>query len=199
MSKKIILSIVMTALFVSGANAGSIWGKRDKNRKHPFTDDVARKIGDVLTIKISEGSKVDNKTKRDLKKETDRSTVFDGKIGNYADIGEFGLIASSSSEMSGQADYKAERSYIDSVTVVVIDILPNSNLIVKGTRNRMIEGDSQVIDISGIVRPSDIDFNNIIESDKVADFQIVVKDGGISAPYTNPGWLGKLLDAIWPF
>jgi flagellar L-ring protein precursor FlgH len=164
-----------------------------------YADDVARQIGDVLTIKISEDSRVDNKAKRDLQKETDRSTAFNGELGNFADLGEFGMSAESDNGLKSKADYKDQRSFVDSITVVVVDILPNRNLIVMGTRNRDIGGDTQTIEVSGIVRPSDIAFDNTVKSEQVADFRIVSKNGGVSAPYTKPGWLGRILDIIWPF
>jgi flagellar L-ring protein precursor FlgH len=164
-----------------------------------YADDVARRIGDVLTITITENSKVDNKAKRDLKKETDRSTIFDGNLGNFADLGEFGMSAESDNELKSKADYKDERKFADNITVVVIDILPNGNLVVLGTRNRDISGDTQTIEVSGIVRPSDISFDNKVKSEQVADFRIVSKNGGVSAPYTKPGWLGSILDIVWPF
>ncbi len=85
------------------------------------------------------------------------------------------------------------------VTVVVVDVLPNRNLVVMGTRSRNIAGDIQTIEVSGIVRPSDIAFDNTIKSEQIADFRIVTKNSGISAPYTRPGWLGKIFDVIWPF
>ena len=68
-----------------------------------------------------------------------------------------------------------------------------------GTRDRNIAGDKQIIEVSGIVRPSDITFNNTIESKQVANFTIVTKDSGVSAPYNEPNWLGKILDFVWPF
>ncbi|UCF15627.1 MAG: flagellar basal body L-ring protein FlgH, partial [Phycisphaerales bacterium] len=181
------------------SHAGSIWAKRDKNMKSVYADDVARQIGDVLTIKITEDSKVDNKAKRDLQKETDRSTTFNGELGKFADLGDMGVTASSDNELKSKADYKDERSFVDSVTVVVMDILPNRNLVVMGTRTRDIAGDIQTIEVSGIVRPSDVAFDNSIKSEKVADFRIVSKNGGISAPYNRPGWLGRIFDLIWPF
>ncbi len=61
--------------------AGSIWAKRGATVTAPYTDDVARRIGDVLTIKITEGSKVDNKAKRDLQKQTALSSDFNGELG----------------------------------------------------------------------------------------------------------------------
>jgi len=202
MNKKNLSAIVLTAsIFLSTAcsQAGSIWAKRDKNMKAVYADDVARQIGDVLTITITENSTVDNKAKRDMKKETDRSTAFNGELGNFADLGEFGMSAESDNELKSKADYKDERKFIDNITVVVVDILPNRNLVVMGTRNRDISGDTQTIEVSGIVRPSDISFDNKVKSERVADFHIVSKNGGVSAPYTKPGWLGGILNIIWPF
>ena len=194
--------VVFVLLPATCLQAGSIWAKRDKNMKKIYADDVARQIGDILTISITENSKVDNKAKRDMKKETDRSTTFDGNLGIdhiLPSIPGFSMEAESSNEMKSKADYKDERKFVDQVSVVVMDILPNHNLVVIGTRSRNIAGDIQTIEVSGIVRPSDIAFDNTIKSEQVADFRIVTKNSGVSAPYTKPGWLGKIFDAIWPF
>jgi len=191
---------------MADSQAGSIWARREKNMRDLYADDVARNIGDILTIKISEDSKVDNKAKRDLKKEVDKSTTFDGELGiktlnhNFLPrIPSIGVAAESSNELKSKADFKDERKFVDRVTVVVVDILPNRNLVVMGTRHRNIAGDIQTIEVSGIVRPSDITFDNTIKSEQVADFRIVTKNTGISAPYTRPGWLGRIFDVLWPF
>jgi len=201
MNNKISVLILTVSILLSTAcsYADSIWAKRDKNMKAVYADDVARQIGDVLTITITENSTVDNKAKRDLKKETDRSNIFNGDLGDFADLGEFGMAAESNNELKSKADYKDERKFVDNITVVVVDILPNRNLVVLGTRNRDISGDTQTIEVSGIVRPSDISFDNKVKSEQVADFRIVSKNGGVSAPYTKPGWLGSILDIVWPF
>ncbi len=205
MNKRIVILIALAALMLASADlsqAGSIWAKRDKNMKDLYADDVARQIGDVLTVKISEDSRVDNKAKRDLKKETDKSAAFDGQLGIdhiLPSIPGFTMDAESSNELKSKADYKDERRFVDSVTVVVMDILPNRNLVVMGDRHRNIAGDIQTIEVSGIVRPSDIAFDNTIKSEQVADFRIVTKNGGIAAPYTRPGWLGRIFDIVWPF
>jgi flagellar L-ring protein precursor FlgH len=167
--------------------------------KEPYADNVARSIGDVLTVMIIENSKVDNKAKRDLKKETDRMSAFNGEIGSFADIGDFGLVAESRNNLKSTADYKDERKFADSITVVVVDILPNGGLVITGSRNRDIAGDIQILEVSGVVRPIDIAPDNTIESRRVADFRIVARNKGVSAPYTKPGWFGAILDIIWPF
>jgi flagellar L-ring protein precursor FlgH len=191
-----LLSLVLIA---NCAQGGSIWAKRDKSIRNIYADDTARNIGDVLTIKVTEDSKIDNKAKRDLQKDTDRSNTFNGKVGNLTDLGEFGMSAGSKNNLKSKADFKDERSFVDSITVTVMDVQPNGNLVVLGTRNRNIGGDVQTIEVSGIVRPSDIAFDNTVKSEQVADFRIVSKNAGVSEPYTRPGWFGIILDILWPF
>ena len=77
--------------------------------------------------------------------------------------------------------------------------MPNGNLVVMGSRNRNIGGDIQIIEVSGIVRPNDIAFNNTVRSEQVANFNIVSRNKGVSAPFNRPGWLGRIFDILWPF
>jgi flagellar L-ring protein precursor FlgH len=194
--------VLCAALPTADCQAGSIWAKREKNFRDPYADDVARSIGDVLTIKISEASTIDNKAKRDLKKETDRSTTFNGELNIdhiLPKMPGLTMSAESSNELKSKADYKDERKFIDKITVVVVDILPNRNLVVLGTRNRSIAGDIQTLEISGIVRVSDIEFDNTVDSERVAAFRIITKCKGVAAPYNKQGWLGRLFDVVWPF
>ena len=182
--------------------ADSILARRNKNMKQMYADDVARRIGDILTVMITEDSKVDNKAKRDLKKETARSTAFDGELNIdhiLPSMPGFTMDAESSNELKSKADFKDQRSFVDRITVVVVDIQPNGNLVIMGSRNRDIGGDIQKIEVSGIVRPSDILFDNTVKSQQIANFQIVSKNSGVSDPYTKPGWLGTIFDILWPF
>jgi len=195
-------TLILALLLGECVQAGSIWAKRDKNIQMMYTDDVARGIGDVLTIKIAEESTVDNKAKRDLQKQTARSSDFDGEMNIdhiLPSIPGFTMDAESNNTLTGKADYKDERSFADRVSVVVLDVLPNGNLVVTGTRDRNIAGDIQTIEVSGIVRPSDIAFDNTVKSEQVANFRIVTKNAGVSAAFTRPGMFGRLFDILWPW
>jgi len=197
-----LVALALVLLTWSRVDAGSIWAKRGMNAGMLYADDVARNIGDTLTIKIAEDSKVDNKGKRDLTKETSRSSEFTGDLNIdhiLPRIPGFTMSAESSNELKSKADFKDERSYEDRVSVVVLDILANGNLVVAGTRDRNIAGDVQTIEVSGIVRPSDIAFDNSVRSEQVANFRILTRNSGVSAPYTRPGWVGRIFDALWPF
>ncbi len=206
MSNTTMSAIVLTFVFCSVAcsQADSIWARKNRNMKNVYTDDVARQIGDILTITINEDSTIDNKAKRTLEKKTKRSADFKGSIGLEHILPEIpslklGAGTEYTNNLDGKADYKDERSFVDSITVTVVDIMPNGNLVVAGSRNRDVGGDIQIIEASGIVRPSDITFTNTIKSEQVADFRLIVKNGGDSASYNRPNWLGRIFDIIWPF
>ncbi len=210
MNRKIVLItlLVFLHLFASWCNAGSIWAKRGPNSKLIYSDDKATQIGDILTIVINEDSKIDSKIKRDLEKKTSRDLTFDdnNQIVDAGDIlngllpvlPNFKMSASSDKSLEGKSDYKDERSFVDKITVVVEDIHPNGNLVVIGTRHRDVGGDIQTIQVSGIVRPRDITFNNTIRSEQVAQFKLVTVNKGVTQDYNNPGWLAKIMDILWP-
>src|SRR5512136_842187 len=113
MNKMWIVSLLVTAsLAAETAWAGSIWAKRNKDSRSLYTDDVARQIGDVLTIKVSEGSRIDNKAKRDLQKQTSQMSDFDGNVGltlpgsgkGLKNIPGFTMDASSANSLQSKAD-----------------------------------------------------------------------------------------------
>ncbi len=197
------LAAALVCLFCMPVQAGSIWAKRASNAKPLYADDKANQIGDVLTIVISESHKVDNKVKQDLSRSSERSFEVGGddiSIGHVLpSVSKVKADLDSKKSLSGKSDYKDERKIEDRVTVVVMDIHPNGNLVVMGTRTREVNGDMQTIQVSGIVRPRDIRFDNTVRSEQVANFQMVAVNEGVTKDFTKPGWLGKFLDKIWPF
>lgn len=198
-----VTAVIAAVILLSGsAQAGSIWAKRGSNAKPLYADDKANKIGDLVTVIISEDHKVDNKVKRDLERSTSQSLGFDSDdiaIGSISPLPDMTISTGSDKTLSGKSDYKDERTIEDSITAVVEDIHPNGNLVVIGNRKREINGDTQIIQVSGIIRPSDISYNNVVYSTQIANFQLVAISEGATADYTKPGWLGKILNAIWPF
>ncbi|MEJ5259293.1 MAG: flagellar basal body L-ring protein FlgH [Anaerohalosphaeraceae bacterium] len=193
----------LACLLCLPVQAGSIWAKRAANAKPLYADDKANQIGDVLTIVISESHKVDNKVKQDLSRSSERSFEVGGddiSIGHVLpSVSKVKVDLDSKKSLSGKSDYKDERKIEDRITVVVMDIHPNGNLVVMGTRTREVNGDMQTIQVSGIVRPRDIRFDNTVRSEQVANFQMVAVNEGVTKDFTKPGWLGKFLDKIWPF
>lgn len=199
----VLLAVCLLAAVSGDCRGGSIWAKRSDNSKAYYADDKANQIGDVLTIIISENHKVDSKIKSTYSKTTSRALTLDGDKVNVEhiipSIPSIGITSSSSKTLDGKGDYKDERSITDRITVVVEDIHPNGNLVVIGTRSRDMSGDKQTIEVSGIVRPSDILFDNTIKSEQVANFTLITINDGPSQDYNRPGWLGQIFDFLWPF
>ena len=197
----IILLAVGTQLY-----AGSIWAKRNSELRHPYTDEVARKVGDILTITIAETASIENKVENKLKNTNSSGITFNGDLGVTTDnhnllprMPGVNLSTSSNRQLDGSADFKDNRKFTDEIAVVVEDIMPNGNLVVVGTRFREVAGDIQEIRVNGIIRPTDISFDNKISSQKVANFQMVFTNKGQSETYNKPGWLSNVMNVVWPF
>lgn len=205
MRNRIIAVGILFAVAFSGfACAGSIWAKREEDKSSIYSDDIAREIGDILTIQIFEQSEKDNAAETKLQKTTSRDANWDGELNIdhiLPSVPGFRINSgtASSSDLNSKAETDDTRSYTDNITVVVIDVMPNGNLVVMGNRERDISGDIQIVEVTGIVRPSDISYGNVVDSQKVANFTIRSEIEGYSEPYQKPGWLGRIMDILWPF
>ncbi len=189
--------------------AGSIWDKGHARTQSILTDDIARHVGDTLTITINEKSEIANETSRKMDKTGSREMKVDGTVdlrdlipalrGKIFELPDVNASSSAKSNFDGSADYDSSRKVVDQVSVTVEDVLPNGNLLILGKRTREIAGDTQIVQISGIVRPSDIAFDNSVKSEKVAQFHIIYKRKGQEKMFFNPGWLGRILNFLNPF
>jgi len=205
----------VVAAAAAAARADSIWAKAQgaagQRRVRVYEDDTARQVGDTLTIVINEHSVIENETTREGKKDSTRTATTAGTI-NVRDVGQWygnrdgtfvipdvNIATQAASDFKGEADYETDRLITDRITVVVRDVLPGGNLVVIGSRRRHTDGDEQIIEIGGVVRPSDIAFDNSVRSDQVADFRMTVKVTGHEPKWTTPGWLGRILNWLCPW
>jgi flagellar L-ring protein precursor FlgH len=202
-------ALIVIASSATAAQAGSIWARATHRQQMPYADDTARDVGDLLTVVINERSVIENETNRNLEKKDERSASVSSNIdllrglndltGKLFSIPDMNLQSSADSKFEGKADFDTDRAMTDKITVTVEDVLPNGNLVILGTRQRDVEGQAQTIQVSGIVRPSDIAFDNTVASQKVAEFHVVFKSAGHENRFTKPGWLAWILNVLNPF
>jgi flagellar L-ring protein precursor FlgH len=200
---------VLAGAGASACRAGSLWAKGSGRTRALFTDDTARQVGDVLTVVIEEKSVIENETSRSRDKTTSRTGKMDGTldvanvmfpVGEHIfDFPKMDFSSSSKTQFDGEADYDTDRSFSDEIPVVIEDVQPNGNLVLVGRRTRTVAGDTQVIEISGVVRPSDVTFSNTVKSTNVADFRIVHRTVGQDNGFVDPGWLGRFYNFINPY
>ncbi|MCA9053175.1 MAG: flagellar basal body L-ring protein FlgH, partial [Planctomycetaceae bacterium] len=122
----------------STAVADSIWQRRDPEHAYLFIDSQARRVGDLLTVIISQNTDVQNRDDRELNKTASASEAF--SLAGQAGGGFSQQSSSAALDFSNEADrsfqggaaYSSERTFQDRFTVSVVDILPNGNLVVSG-------------------------------------------------------------------
>ncbi|MCA9066040.1 MAG: flagellar basal body L-ring protein FlgH, partial [Planctomycetaceae bacterium] len=106
---------------------------------------------------------------------------------------------SSNRSFDGEASYSDSREFTDQITVTVVDVLPNGNLLLSGQRCLTIAGEKRTLVVSGMVRPIDIGPDNRVNSRYVADLRTVYEGNGPSRKYVRQGWMGRAMNRIWPF
>ena len=195
---------VIPAIASSIGHADSIWDRRDHRNAYLFVDNRARRVGDLLTIAVKETTGAKNNEGRKLNKDTAVSGKFNfaGKttgMGSRSAAADVSANQSSDRKFQGSAEYESDRRLLDQMSVTVIDVLPNGNLVIEGYRERVISNEIRILRISGIVRPNDIEGNNIIESRFIAIGSIKLDGAGAENHFTNQGWLGRTTNKVWPY
>ncbi len=168
-----------------------------------FEDIKATRVGDLLTVVLSEQTNASKSSSL----EADKTTTIDlpnptlfGKDDYTIDGNEvLSSSATASRDIEGEGELTQENSLDGSITVTVTERLPNGYLVIKGEKLLTLNEGSEVVRIDGIVRPTDIDSNNRIESTKIANARITYKGTGVVSDSSKAGWLAKFfMHAIWP-
>lgn len=162
-----------------------------------------RRIGDMLTVTLQEKTDAKKKAETDTKKATDNEITagrFFGAPVTYNDREIFDTSISSAYDFAGEGESKQSNSLTGSVTVTVVEVQANGNLVVQGEKWININQGEEYIRLRGIVRPSDISPDNTISSVRVANAQIQYSGEGSLADANEQGWLAKFFNSPWmPF
>ena len=166
-----------------------------------FEDRRARYVGDTLIINVVErntaSTKSNTKTARDQTMSAGVN-AFRGLPGKSV-IPGIGLDLESNNEFDGSGESKGENTFTSTITVTVVDVLPNGNLMVSGEKQVAINQGSEFIRFSGVVNPSTITTSNTVNSSQVADARIEYKQNGYLAENQQPGWLARFFLNVLPF
>lgn len=109
------------------------------------------------------------------------------------------LSGSGTASEQGKTSSNNSSSFSASITVTVIDVYPNGNLLVSGEKQIKINSEHEFVRLSGVVNPRDIKQGNTVESTRVADARIEQINDGRSRVYNDTGWLQKIFLSVLPF
>ena len=193
--KKILMIIaVFSVLLMSvdqNVEAKSLW--QDNSAWSLYSDRKARDVGDILTIVINE-----NTTQTASKQ---RSNTKEGSVNLGAGTGIFHFLAAATA--SGSDNFSAAGSATDTssftgnVTVTVVEVMPNGNLVVEGNQSIWQNRDEHKITIRGVIRRDDITNNNTVSSNRVADATIKFDGKGPLNAKQRQGILTQIFNILF--
>ncbi len=165
-----------------------------------FENQRARNVGDTLTIQISENTnaatKGNTKTARTQSNSLSVPTLsgLPGKTFLNAS-----LQTNSANSFDGSGQSNATGTFTGTISVTVIEVLANGNLLVSGEKQVGLNNENEFLRFSGVVNPSQIAFGNTVSSTQVADAHIEYRGNGNIDSAQIMGWLSKFFLTFLPF
>ncbi len=169
-----------------------------------FEDLKARRVGDILTVVLNEATTAEKDASTTLTKDTttdiDNPTIFGAspefslpKFTPLSATQDLNLTTDLHSDhaLTGSGEADQNNILTGNITVSVVEVLPNGNLIVRGEKRITLNQGVEYIQLSGIIRPVDILANNTIQSTQVADATINYVGEGALADTNRNGWLAR--------
>lgn len=157
-----------------------------------FSDQKANRIGDAVTVLVVEVSSASNDAKTSSSRESELSLSGSNKSGTGAGM-DISAGLGVGNQFRGEGATSSRGSIRAKISARVDSVMPNGNLMINGNRTITVNGEEQIIRISGVVRPSDVQADNSVYSFNISDATIVFEGSGIVSRAQGPGWLTKLL------
>jgi flagellar L-ring protein precursor FlgH len=181
---------------------GSLWPADD----HVFfyADRKALRVGDIVTVSVIENAKANNTADTDLSRTSSLNASLSHFFGKekFLKLFKLGddLIKSSAADAhKGAGSTTRQGELTATISAIVKEVLPNGNLVIQGTRAVAVNHEEQYITITGVVRPQDVNRDNVILSTQVADANISIGGTGVVADKQRSGWGTWMFDFLWPF
>ena len=187
------------------SSAASLW---DSNSKAFFKDQRAKKVGDILTVKveINDQAKLDNKTegKRQETNTTGAPSVFgleDKLFGLLPGQADPASLIDTSTDVNNKGEGKIDRKEIinTNVAAVVTDILGNGNMVIYGSQQVNVNFEQRELTVQGVIRPEDISPKNEVLYNQIAEARISYGGKGVISDIQQPRVGSQVLDIVAPF
>jgi flagellar L-ring protein precursor FlgH len=173
-----------------------------------FKDQRASQVGDILTvtINIADTAQLANSSVRTRNNaegaaagsffglESQLSKIFPEAVDPASLVN-----LSSNPANTGTGSIARSENIALRVAAVVTDVLPNGNLVIRGSQEVRVNFETRVLQMSGVIRPQDIQSNNQLPYDRIAEARIAYGGRGQMTDFQQPRWGQQLYDIIFPF
>jgi len=169
-----------------------------------FFDNMrARNVGDILTITLRESTNANKSARTETTKGAiinESAPTINGSDVKVNDKNILQNTVDSDRRFSSQGQSAQSNHMTGELTVTVVRVFSNRNLLVRGEKLIMLNQGNEYLRVMGIVRPEDISSNNIVKSTRVANAQISYGGQGVINDANKMGWLSKFFQGpAWPF
>jgi flagellar L-ring protein precursor FlgH len=164
-----------------------------------FEDRRARHVGDTIVINLVEQTRAQKSSNASANREASISAGITSLLKvPLATLSGLGAEAEDTSAFSGQGAAAANNAFTGTITVTVIDVFPNGNLLVSGEKQVAINKGQEFIRFSGVVNPFHVTTSNTVQSTQVADARIEYKGSGYIDEAQSMGWLQRFFLLLLP-
>lgn len=165
-----------------------------------FEDRKPRLVGDLLTITINERLNASHKANSSAERKSDFEVGLPGVKGVLGrKINPLDAKANTANTFDGKGASESSNLFSGTITVTVVEVLANGNLRVAGEKQIGIRQNSEVLRISGIVDPAQIQPGNVVSSTQIADARLDYRGGGYIEEAQIQGWLSRFFNTVSPF
>jgi flagellar L-ring protein precursor FlgH len=176
------------------AATGSLFSSAHANNL--YDDSKPHGIGDIVTVNLEEQTKAAKSADAGLTKSNDASMDPLAVGGNELKVGDynFSYALSNNNNFTGNASANQSNSISGSISVEVIDVLANGNLVIRGEKWLTLNTGDEYIRLSGTIRPDDIDYDNTIASTRISNARIQYSGTGDQQDMQEPGFLARFFN-----
>lgn len=162
------------------------------------SDSRAFRPGDLLTIVLLETTQASKSADTKYGKSNTVALTPSVLLGKAYAKSQVGIDAAR--DFNGSSTSTQQNTLQGAITVVVHEVLPNGLLRVKGEKSLQLNQGEEFIKLSGYVRASDIDSENRVSSQRIANARIAYSGRGDLNDANQPGWLARFFNSSWmPF
>ncbi len=185
---------------------GSLWSETAARRLMGM-DGNARRVGDLITVRITENVATNLDANTETSRKSSTSAALKALLGAertlrraHPNLGDDEVISlASEATFAGKGETGRNAQVAAILTCEVLEVVPSGNLRVWGWKQVQVNRETQFVVLDGIVRPRDIQMDNTVDSELLAQAKIEVTGTGVVSDRQGPGWGTRLLDKIWPF
>ena len=201
---------------------GSLW-QGDASRRFLAFENRAKAVGDLVTVKIEEKAMAENEATTELDRKTSYEATLNSEISLQTLVSrpilnilnflgftdqrsdkepsdELSIVeAETNSKFDGEGSMKREATFTTTVACLITEVTASVLLRIEGERHLRINNETEIIKVSGFVRPEDVRIDNTVPSILIASADIHYGGLGLNAEQQKPGWMARVFNALLPF